>query len=359
MSLMFRRGTTGQQQSPTFVPDNGEPIWDYEAKKLYIGDANTAGGNEVAMAATLSTLAGVNLDYNGLTKAIDLNLSGVTTNNIAEGTNNKYFSTELAQDAAALLFSTGSHTGITFQYDDTLGKINAVVTVTGGGAMGGNLASNLVLNTFDITGTGDINITGDIDATGDITGLSLSASTILRTPVTSDTLLNPVIDFGTESAPVSIKLFSNTPTKDYAVLFGSCSDEAGPGFTFRTTRGTQLSKTTVLAGDVLASFKVTAFDGTDYRQAGEFGMISDPDVAPDNGFVPGMFAVSTINAAGGPQILTFGSTGVLNAPIIQATPYATGALPQTDGAASEGFIVFDTTTKQFKGWNGTAWVVLG
>jgi polygalacturonase len=40
--------------------------------------------------------------------------------------------TEATQDAAAALFTTGTHTGISFAYDDTNAKVNA--TVTGGGS---------------------------------------------------------------------------------------------------------------------------------------------------------------------------------------------------------------------------------
>lgn len=372
MSLMFRRGTTGQQQSPSFVPDNGEPIWEYETKKLYIGDANTAGGIEVAMTSTLPNLAGANLDYNGLTKAIDLNLSGVTTNAIAEGTNNKYFSATLAQAAvgAALIAGNPSNTGITFAYDDVDDKITAVVTGGGGsgsGTVSTGTATHLAFysatgTTVSGTGTGLVfnSGTGTLTATNlaatEVVATSVSASTITRTAVTSDSLLNPVIDVGTEAAPISLKFISNDATKDYAVFFGSCTDLVGSGLTFRATRGTQLVKTTVQAGDILASIKVTGFDGTDYRSAGEFGIIADPTNPPDNGFVPGMFAVSLINEVGGSQLLTFSSNGVLNAPVIQATGYITSALPT---GAEEGFIVFDSLTKEFKGWNGTAWVVLG
>jgi hypothetical protein len=56
------------------------------------------------------------------------------------------------------------------------------------------------------------------------------------------------------------------------------------------------------------------------------------------------------------KVLSFNHLGILNVPIFKATGYATGSLP---GSPEEGFIVFDSTTKQFKGWNGVAWAVLG
>jgi len=43
------------------------------------------------------------------------------------------YSDEQAQDAAASLFTTGTHSGISFSYDDAGNKINATVTAGGGG----------------------------------------------------------------------------------------------------------------------------------------------------------------------------------------------------------------------------------
>jgi len=44
--IQLRRGTTVQRMAIT--PDNGEPCWDEDEKKLYVGDGTTAGGVEVA-----------------------------------------------------------------------------------------------------------------------------------------------------------------------------------------------------------------------------------------------------------------------------------------------------------------------
>ena len=48
-------------------------------------------------------------------------------------------------------------------------------------------------------------------------------------------------------------------------------------------------------------------------------------------------------------------TNTVNVPALELDGYATGSLP----AVAEGTIVFDSDTKQFKGFNGTSWVVLG
>lgn len=48
--------------------------------------------------------------------------------------------------------------------------------------------------------------------------------------------------------------------------------------------------------------------------------------------------------------------GVFTSPVIKTGSYATVDLPTNPTAGS---IVFDSTSNEFKGWNGTAWVVLG
>jgi len=75
MPLQIRRGTTAQRLAIT--PLTGELVYDTTTGQLFVGNGTTLGG------ATTT---------------------GITT--------------EDAQDAAAGLFTTGSHSGITFAYND-------------------------------------------------------------------------------------------------------------------------------------------------------------------------------------------------------------------------------------------------
>lgn len=54
-----------------------------------------------------------------------------STDAVTEGATNLYFTNERAQDAAATLFTGGTHSGISFVYDDALDKLNATVTAAG------------------------------------------------------------------------------------------------------------------------------------------------------------------------------------------------------------------------------------
>ena len=76
----------------------------------------------------------------------------LVTANIAEAGSNFYFSEERAQDSTANLFAAGSHSGITFTYNDAAGSITANVT--------GNLSGSFVDLTTTQSVGGDKTFTG-------------------------------------------------------------------------------------------------------------------------------------------------------------------------------------------------------
>jgi len=125
MALRIRRGTDAQRSGVTL--EMGEIVWTTDGQQLFVGNGLTQGGTAVIGAQIL----GYGLAYDSLNKRIEV--EGLSADDLSNGVNNKFFATELAQDAAASLFTTGTHTGITFQYDDNLGKINAVVALDGVG----------------------------------------------------------------------------------------------------------------------------------------------------------------------------------------------------------------------------------
>jgi hypothetical protein len=70
---------------------------------------------------TLPNLTNDKIWYGSSGRPVETSLS---SDIVPEGTTNKYFSDELAQDAAASLFTTGVHSGIAVEYNDSTGKIN-------------------------------------------------------------------------------------------------------------------------------------------------------------------------------------------------------------------------------------------
>jgi hypothetical protein len=95
MALQIKRGPTGDRTS--FTPLPGELVWDTIENALYVGDGTTVGG-----------IPASSLSY------------------------------EDAQDAAAELFSSGTHNGISFTYADTPARINASINLNG------TITSNIV-----------------------------------------------------------------------------------------------------------------------------------------------------------------------------------------------------------------------
>jgi hypothetical protein len=116
MSLQIRRGTEGQRGAVTF--DAGEIVFTTDTHKLYVGDGSTAGGVNV-----LASAAGNGISWNATTQQLDFagTLSGFTTNNLAEGTTNKYYHQATAQaDVAAMFIPYGTPT--------VVGQVSGVVT---------------------------------------------------------------------------------------------------------------------------------------------------------------------------------------------------------------------------------------
>jgi hypothetical protein len=177
MSLRIRRGSDAERLGVRF--DQGEIVWvnstttSRPAYKLYVGDGVTYGGRDI-----VETSAGHKLTYNTNTGRLDV--AGLTTDDIAPGTNNKFFTNELAQDAVGAMFAAGTMSGIQFVYDDVANKMNVTVTATGGGGAGSGIAAlvndpsphlggSLVLNNQNINGIGNIDITGNLIASGTLT----------------------------------------------------------------------------------------------------------------------------------------------------------------------------------------------
>lgn len=182
MSLRIRRGTEQERIGRTF--DQGEIIWTTNGEKLYVGDGVTPGGKNIA-----AQLAGTNLAFNSTTGT--LGVTGLTTDLVTEGLNNKYFSAEAAQDAIGAAIAAGSQSGISVVYNDNgtdPASINFTVTGGGGGGLSDivldtspSLGGNLDLNGRNVFGTGSIDIDGNFEVTGAIVGSTLAVSTGLAT----------------------------------------------------------------------------------------------------------------------------------------------------------------------------------
>ena len=191
MPLQIRRGTDAQRQAMTQALAAGELLYVTDTQRIYVGTGGALGGIAV---------------------------TGYTN--------------EDAQDAAAQLFANGTHTGITFAYNDAGASMTAVVdllnnTGTIGGVFKGNVVaedSTLLIDAASgqIVGPVFANVTGNV--TGNLTGNASSAtvaSTVAIT-ATNSTAANHFITFvdtatGNENLRTDTSLTYDPSTNTLAV----------------------------------------------------------------------------------------------------------------------------------------------
>ena len=357
MSLRIRRGTEAQRTGVTFEP--GELVYTTDTKQLWVGDGVTSGGSP----AVGSNITGYGLTFNASSKRIEV--AGLTADDISNGINNKFFSTDLAQDATAALFAAGSHTNITFQYDDALNKINATVTLDGIGLTdivndtSPSLGGNLDINSFDVTGTGNISITGGVTATAGFKGDLLANDNTIIFEASNGRISANIQDANGnilfDKDEQRITLYNVTSA--FGRFYGNQAGDHTSWLEFYSSNGTFASPSAVNPGDKLSGMILNSWNGTTYDKSVVIGGLVDGAVI--NNQIPGLFAVQNTNSTGnGFVTLTFNSKGVLSVPALQTGVYVTTPADARPTPA-KGMIIFNDTSGVFEGYNGTAWVTLG
>jgi polyisoprenoid-binding protein YceI len=291
MALRIRRGTEAQRISPPFF-EAGEIVWTTDAQQLWVGDGVTQGGINI-----LASSAGSGLVWNGTTKR--LQISGVTTDDVAEGSNRLYHTTERTVDAvgAALVAGNNTNVGITFTYSQTqddAGRINATVALDGVGItdvvndVSPSLGGDLDLNEYDITGFGNIDITGDVTITGmfDNGTITLDGDTITTTnpgPVGGVELV-----IGTAGTATSVKVLTNNAYVTSQKLQGlSAGSQAATTLEFATSRGSISVPQPLQVGDGTGFIQGRAWDGANYQLTTIIGSFIDPNGTVGAGIMSG------------------------------------------------------------------------
>jgi len=214
------------------------------------------------------------------------------------------------------------------------------------------LGSDLNLDTHDITGFGNISVNGNV---GTVT-LKLIGSRLISNLTISNTATlrsDPMVAVGSFTTPNTLWINSE---KNFGVFTGLTDGSNTAGLLHRTARNSLTVFQALQPGDSIINLEAQGYDGTAFVPAGGILFGVDPDQVVTTGNVPSLAGFITIDTNGDPNFMTFNSKGVFNAPVIKASSYATGSFPSSPEA---GWIVFDETTFQFKGYNGSTWVVLG
>jgi hypothetical protein len=100
MALQIRRGNTSERVAAT--PADGEISWDKTLKQLFVGEV----GSPNIWTNVLSTAAGTGLQWNSGTSKLDVTGASFNSDIIVEGSTNRFFTNERAQDAVSTMFTT-------------------------------------------------------------------------------------------------------------------------------------------------------------------------------------------------------------------------------------------------------------
>jgi len=375
MPLQIRRGTEAERTAMTQPLAQGELLYVTNDQRLYIGNGSTLGGVQI---------------------------TGYTN--------------EDAQDAAAQIFSNGSHTGITFTYNDTSASLSAALDLsnfsgtvradafkgsvfgddstpmvdainnTFNGSLSGNVTGNLSGNvtgnvignvTGNVTGNLTGNVTGNLD--GDINGSVFSdTSTMLVDGVTgrlsNGTLtLDDNIIYNTNSElVVESDLIVNAVAGDVSMQVNSAiTGSVGIGQTGSLVRlasfnGTYATKTVLAVDEVCGSLQFAGFinSGPAGTSTADMAAIRSVITVAGNtstNYAKGKLQFIIANQDNPPdfKLAEFDHLGVFSAPVLKPGVYANNAARDAAiTAPAAGMIVFNTTGTKFQGYTGAAWVDL-
>jgi hypothetical protein len=275
--------------------------------------------------------------------------------------------------------------------DDSSVIVNAIDRiVTAAGGFVGNVTGNTSGVHFgNVTGNVTGNVIGDVIGnssgyhTGDVKGSVFGDDSTILVDAVSGTLRTSSIvlsgsnitasqlNIGTVASPLTSLYINSQDTQIPVRLYGQIGTFAGSfqgPFTARLGyRGTLTVPQTIQDGDFISGDVSSAYvgnegiGGTGYAFVGVqgFGHETGTPISSTSNFLKGFWYVSLSDGTtvDFDKSATFRPNGALGAPILAAYPKTTTEVNAI--TPEDGMIVFDTTTNQFKGYNGSAWVVLG
>ena len=395
MALKLRRGTEADRL--VYTPEEGELVYTTDAKKVWVGDGVTVGGNPVTTTGaggefgmlnliddTTPQLGG-NLDLNNFS-IIGVGEINIDGNIYATGNIN------LGNDPADVINVGGLITGSLIPTNNgayTLGTLSnkwggiftdgidvvgeaALSSVTLTGSIKNSdssvfydqatsiLSANIVyanLVNADVVG----NILHD-DSTVLVDGTSKKISNgILTLSGNSLTVNDLQLFFGEAEFPISeTQVFTNSFTVSKADVSNDLT--AMPSISVEGSRGTLDTPLAVTNGDFIGQFAFTSYDGVDYTP--KAFLIAEIDTAGTNP-LPGKLNVVLHDADGNyTSKVNIDSKHVLTAQTTRHTPYADAAARDADITAPQaGMIVFLTDgdgagNPKFQGYTGSGWVAL-
>ena len=390
MALRLRRGT--EQERGLITPLQGELLFVTDTKKIYVGDGVTQGGVLIGPYElendTSPTLNGdLDLNSNDITGTGNIDITGnidatgnihadgnITANgNITLGNNpadsiniGGLITSDLrpsVDDAYDLGTGTNMWRNIwatAVSIDSTL-AVGSRIIALGNTANADSSRTLWDIESDQIYGNLNGSVYSDdssllmVDANNGIIEANEATSPIIKTDFISTT--------GTQvGADGTLRLNLTDGVAERFNIEGRTDGTYGdiPVVSVRAYKNTLASKGDTVADEQVGGWGFEAYNNGSYKLVtnilGKWHANADFTKAFPGAEVNFLVPNNTDTF---PTIFNFnGVEGTFTAPVLKAGSYATGDIP-TGADVGAGSIVFDSTTNEFKGWNGTSWVVLG
>lgn len=344
MTLRIRRGTEAQRAGVTF--DLGELAWTTDTKKLYVGDASTAGGVNIAY-----NIAGTGLTYDSQTQKIKLS-AGINDLNDVTITGTPTVGHSIVWNGSAWINAITPLQSDTNPYlggDLTLSGFD--ITGTGNIDITGSIQSSgdLILDGNEVSGTGNVNLTGNLVASGTLsitTGLgdNLDLNNHDIDGTGNINITGSITNTGLTTVTGSFVLNSQGFGRQGMIVTGEAS---GGDTSALLNLGSARIDETIMPlqnNDLLGSYSLSAYNGIDYHKGSVFS------ARMATGIVDGDFGVdtiiSTLNSDGNYRDFIFKNTGLIEALGLSFTPTPTVAIQAFLPFISTGTLAFDGTRNQ-------------
>lgn len=394
MALKVLRGTTAQRTG--YTPEVGEPVWDTDTSKLYVGDGSTPGGVAVDIAnnslalddLTDVTVSAPPVGGNGLvydagnsvfipgdpTKLDDKSIDALSdvdlTTPATVGQVLKWDGAKFVPADDTSVEGTGLVTGATYPINIDGTTFGDVYSVDGGTQVVNGTTGRVVGNVYNtaedtkIVDTSNSSLAGSLysadrtvqvtdGSTGEVVGkINTTQPSIVDIRTKADTGLTFVADPGDASiainsaiggsqnsaGTISFYAFEGNYEARTPIQSGSIFGQINFGGSL-TTAGGQVDD---LQPAIISAKLETASDGSTYpKSAIEMAVIGGPNIPADV------------------QRAKFDADGVFSAPILQPGTYADAtARDAAITSPAAGMMVFVTDVAKFQGYDGSAWVNL-
>lgn len=388
MALRLRRGTNAERLLVT--PLEGELIYTTDTKILYIGDGVTQGGLQVTGAfpesindlndvdiASLAPEVGQVLKWNGIEFIpADLIEVGEQANIDIIADDSTILIDSETQNIQGNIFTGDTFVGNLFNgtfVGDGSGLTNLPIATDGSGiVLGSNYRINIAADDSTIlvdssTGTHRGFFEGEL--VGPVFGsvYSFDSSTIIdsfsKTGFLNTLKINEVplvgvgpnsLNIGNGENLVDLTISVNSTTR----LRSDTSNVTSPSslniLEIQSYNGTEDTPTDVNNGDILGVLAFSGYYNSNFDISSIItAYVNDLDLS--NGLNSNIIIGNTSEAfiRSGRYIEHNGLTHVTSVYALKVGSFSTGSEPSTP---EEGTIIFDTTTKKFKGWDGTGWI---